>query len=199
MLIAAADDLLSRGGPGLVTLRAVGAAVQVSRTAPYRHFRNKDDLLSAVAVESLERMTTAMREAADATATPDGTTALYRACLAYVHIAWERPNHYRLEFGGDHAFTPSPALVAAASDFHAFFEALVVEAQRTHTLLAGDVREVGPLLWVILHGLAMSNHLAVQSDQLAAGGGCASRADDPSEQMPRLVALALRRLAPHAP
>ncbi|MDG3008753.1 TetR/AcrR family transcriptional regulator [Rhodococcus sp. D2-41] len=200
MLIAAADDLLSRGGPALVTLRAVGAAVEVSRTAPYRHFRNKDDLLSTVAAESLVRMKLVMQlAAADATtpSTADAhlgapeSTPLYRACLAYVRTAWEFPNHYRLEFAGDHTFTPNSALGTASADFNSYFEELVVEAQRTRTLLAGDVRDVGPLLWVILHGLAMSNHLA-------ADGGCGSRTDDPAEQMPRLLALALQRLSPRA-
>ncbi|WFR71021.1 TetR/AcrR family transcriptional regulator [Prescottella defluvii] len=68
-LIAAASDLLAQGGPAHVTLRAVGAAADVSRTAPYRHFQDKDDLLSTVAAESLASLTAEMRRAVSETTT----------------------------------------------------------------------------------------------------------------------------------
>ncbi|WP_186626438.1 TetR/AcrR family transcriptional regulator [Rhodococcus sp. BP22] len=186
-LISAASELLARGGPAHVTLRAVGAAADVSRTAPYRHFRDKDDLLSTVAVESLTFLRAEMQRAAansDAASTP-----LFRACLAYVRVAWECPNHYRLEFGGDYAFKPSGVLEVAAVDFNQYFQELVIEAQQSNTLIADDIRDVGPLLWVMLHGLAMSNHLvADQPCETGTGYG--------AEDLPRVLALALRNLAP---
>ncbi|MBP1161994.1 AcrR family transcriptional regulator [Rhodococcus sp. PvR044] len=186
-LIAAASDLLARGGPAHVTLRAVGAAADVSRTAPYRHFQDKDDLLSTVAAENLTALKAEMQRAVADTATD--STPLFRACLAYVQVAWEYPNHYRLEFGGDYAINPSRALVDAAQDFTDYFNELVVEAQQSNTLIAGDVREVGPLLWVLLHGLAMSNHLVADHT-------CEPGTGYQTEDMHRVLALALRNLAP---
>jgi AcrR family transcriptional regulator len=186
-LIAAASDLLARGGPAHVTLRAVGAAADVSRTAPYRHFQDKDDLLSTVAAENLAVLKSEMQRAvADTTA---DSTPLFRACLAYVRVAWEYPNHYRLEFGGDYAIKPNRMLEDAAIDFNKYFEELVVDAQRSNTLIAGDVREVGPLLWVLLHGLAMSNHLVTDR-------GCEPGTGYQAEDMHRVLTLALRNLAP---
>jgi AcrR family transcriptional regulator len=187
-LIDAASDLLARGGPAHVTLRAVGAAADVSRTAPYRHFRDKDDLLCTVAAEGLADLTAEMQHALADTTT--ASTPLFRACLAYVHYAWAFPNHYRLEFfGGDHASKPSRVLVDAANDFNRHFNELVVEAQQSNTLIAGDVREVGPLLWVLLHGLAMSNHLVADHT-------CEPGTGYQTEDMHRVLALALRNLAP---
>ncbi|RVW04036.1 TetR/AcrR family transcriptional regulator [Rhodococcus xishaensis] len=189
-LISAASDLLAQGGPAHVTLRAVGAAASVSRTAPYRHFRDKADLLSTVAAENLVFLRAEMQRAAanPATATT-ATTPLFRACLAYVRVAWGYPNHYRLEFGGDFAFKPSRVLEAAASDFNRYFHELVVEAQQSNTLVADDARDVGPLLWVLLHGLAMSNHLV-------ADRACDSGTGYAAEDLPRVLALALRNLCP---
>lgn len=186
-LIAVAGELLARGGPANVTLRAVGAAAGVSRTAPYRHFRDKDDLLSTVAAENLAFLKAEMQRAVADTST--AATPLFRACLAYVRVAWERPNHYRLEFGGDYVITPSPVLVDAANDFSRYFHELVVEAQRDGTLIAGDVREVGPLLWVLLHGLAMASHLVAEP-------GCRSGSGHDAGDMPRVLDLGLRNLAP---
>jgi len=186
-LIAAASDLLARGGPAHVTLRAVGAAANVSRTAPYRHFQDKDDLLSTVAAENLSLLKSEIRRAVADTTTD--STPLFRACLAYVRVAWEYPNHYWLEFGGDYAIKPNRMLEDAAIDFNKYFEELVVEAQQSNTLIAGDIREVGPLLWVLLHGLAMSNHLV-------ADRGCEPGAGYDTEDMSRVLALALRNLTP---
>jgi Bacterial regulatory proteins, tetR family len=47
-------ELLDSGGPDAVTLRGVGARAGVSRGAPYRHFADKESLLTAVAAESWE-------------------------------------------------------------------------------------------------------------------------------------------------
>lgn len=186
-LISAASDLLAQGGPANVTLRAVGAAADVSRTTPYRHFQDKDDLLSTVAAENLTLLKSEMQRAITQPSTT--STPLYRACLAYVRIAWEYPNHYRLEFGGDYAFKPSPVLEEVAADFSTYFHELVVKAQQSNTLIANDARDVGPLLWVLLHGLAMSNHLV--TDQ-----ACESDTGYTAGDLPRILDLALQNLAP---
>ncbi|AQA20836.1 bacterial regulatory, tetR family protein [Rhodococcus sp. MTM3W5.2] len=168
-------------------MRAVGAAADVSRTAPYRHFQDKDDLLSTVVAEKLAALRAEMQRAVADTAAD--STPLFRACLAYVRVAWEYPNHYRLEFGGDYTIKPSRVLVDAANDFTDYFNELVVEAQQSNTLIAGDIREVGPLLWVLLHGLAMSNYLVADHT-------CEPGTGYQTEDMHRVLALALRNLAP---
>ncbi|TVT61593.1 TetR/AcrR family transcriptional regulator [Amycolatopsis rhizosphaerae] len=55
-LLDAAAELLDLGGPEAVTLREVGARAGVTRGAPYRHFADKESLLTAVAAESWERI-----------------------------------------------------------------------------------------------------------------------------------------------
>ncbi|MGK2869502.1 MAG: TetR/AcrR family transcriptional regulator [Mycobacterium sp.] len=55
-LLDDAAALLDSGGTAAVTLREVGARAGVSRSAPYRHFADKESLLAAVAVEGWERL-----------------------------------------------------------------------------------------------------------------------------------------------
>jgi AcrR family transcriptional regulator len=184
-LLAAASDLLTRGGPAFVTLRAVGAAAGVSRTAPYRHFRDKDDLLSAVAAENLLLMAASMRRAAeDGDA---GGTALYRACLGYVRAAMRRPAHYRLVFGDVQIHNPSKALEEAADQCVEYLYELVAGAQREGSLVQGDVRDIAALLWAALHGLV---------DLTLAGHLREPRMVDGAQATPRLVALALDSMTP---
>jgi AcrR family transcriptional regulator len=185
-LLSAASQLLTEGGPASVTLRAVGAAAGVSRTAPYRHFRDKDDLLSAVAADNLSFMEASMRRAAQ-DESGEGT-ALFRACLGYVQAAMERPAHYRLVFGGDFQISnPSKALEEAADVCVEYLYELIAEAQRDNTIIPGDVRYIAALLWAGLHGLV---------DLTLAGHLREPRTVNGTDVIPSLVALELESLAP---
>src|ERR1700754_2432495 len=55
-LLDDAAELLDSGGPDAVTVREVGARAGVSRGAPYRHFSDKESLLTAVAAEGWQRV-----------------------------------------------------------------------------------------------------------------------------------------------
>ncbi|WP_172936169.1 hypothetical protein [Rhodococcus sp. MS16] len=68
-------------------------------------------------------------------------------------------------------------------------EGSVVEAQQSGTLIAGEARDIGPMLWGLLHGLAMSNYLV-------AVRVCQPEASYRFEDMQRILALALKNLAP---
>ena len=64
-----------------------------------------------------------------------------------------------------------------------------MEAQQSGTLIAGEVRDIGPMLWGLLHGLAMSDHLV-------ADGGCQCEASCRVEDVQRILSLALNNVAP---
>ena len=50
-LLRAASEIISNEGLKKLTMRALSNQVGVSRTAPYRHFKNKDALLLSIAEE----------------------------------------------------------------------------------------------------------------------------------------------------
>lgn len=96
-LLDQAAALLDRGGPDAVTLREVGARAGVSRGAPYRHFCDKQSLLTAVAVEGWERLADRMH------ALQDDSRLLpaerMRAALAgVITVSREQPHLYQLMF-----------------------------------------------------------------------------------------------------
>ena len=194
-LIDAASELLSRGGVDAVTLRGVGHVAGVSRSAPYRHFQDKEDLLLAVArrglVEFRDEMATAMVEDEPAPGLP--STRLHRACVAYVRVALDRPRHYRLMFGGrteqgDHA---GRAATAQSPEYggsgQAFFLDAIAAAQRDRLIRPGDPKELATLIWALLHGiveLTLAGHLSTGEPV------------DATATVPRLIGDMLAGLAP---
>lgn len=96
-LVDDAAHLLDSGGPSAVTLREVGARAGVSRGAPYRHFANKESLLTAVAAEGWQRIGDQMHALrVDADLAP--VDRLRAALLVLVSMSRTRPHLYQLMF-----------------------------------------------------------------------------------------------------
>jgi AcrR family transcriptional regulator len=150
-IVAAAATLLESGGPDAVLLRSVGTAAGVSRSAAYRHFEDKADLLRALAARTLTDLATRIRAAAEQ---PGPGSTLHRGCAAYLAHALEQPHHYQIVFGDTPIAQPGRELEAAADDAMLALRELVEGAQADGELGAGPAREVATILWVLLHGLA---------------------------------------------
>ena len=137
-LLDDAAALLDSGGPEAVTLREVGARAGVSRGAPYRHFANKESLLTAVAAEGWERVGDemhALRE--DSRLRP--ADKLRAALLVLVTVSRRQPHLYQLMFSAP-AGDPTAVVRAAqrgCDEFLAIVAAVVGErnAQRYSAIL----------------------------------------------------------------
>ena len=92
-LRAAARAILDEAGPDGVGLRETARCVGVSATAVYRHFTNKQHLLSSVAAEGFRELAAAMES--DAT----GSDPLGGVGLAYFDFALQKRDLFRLMFG----------------------------------------------------------------------------------------------------
>ena len=137
-LLDDAAELLDSGGPDAVTLREVGARAGVSRGAPYRHFANKESLLTAVAAEGWERIGDHMHALQTDSPLPPADR-LRAALIGIIAFSRRRPYLYQLMFSppaGDPA-----AVVRAAQrmcdEFLAIVAAVVGEpnAQRYAAIL----------------------------------------------------------------
>src|ERR1035441_2438359 len=66
-LLKTAVGLIAEVGPAAFTLREVARRAGISHNAPYRHFREKDELLGAVATAGFERLADALGKPESAT------------------------------------------------------------------------------------------------------------------------------------
>jgi AcrR family transcriptional regulator len=153
-LLEAALRTIQTDGVEQLTLRGVGEALGVSRTALYRHFSDKQALLAAVGREGFRMLRLALAGARDA---HGGGRAGFEAMgLAYVQFAVAHASHYRVMFG---RFVESCSKDAgfvreATAAFQVLVDSLVEQQE------AGLVRRDEPLLqarfiWSVVHGIAM--------------------------------------------
>lgn len=190
-LVVAAGELLAMDGPQGVTLRAVGDRAQVSRSAAYRHFTDKQDLLAAVAAEAFRRlerrMAAAMAGPVSDPAVNAGGTRLQRGCVAYIEFGLAEPHSYLLMFGAELGGREDEVLDAAVQSAMALFFENIVAGQAAGDVQPGDVREIASLIWAFMHGLvdlALSGHLTHK------------KGVDVATAAPALVATLLASLAP---
>ena len=184
-ILDAAVTLLEDRGPESVTLRAVGEAAGVSRSAPYRHYADKAALMRALAGRTLRQIAERIRHGAERHR--GARQRLHAGCWAYIDYAVECPHHYQLVFGDAPIAEPDPGLEEAADDAMAAVGELVAQAQGAGLLRPGPTREIATVIWVLLHGLAalqITGHLHEP------------RTIDGNEHLADLLDLALEQLRP---
>jgi len=149
-MLRAAEKILEEQGLAGLSLRAAARRAGVSHNAPYRHFADRDALLAALAAEAFAQLGRALEAAA-----AQGPRARGEA---YVRFALERPQRFRLMFGGTVRIEAYPALrEAAARTYQALVRAFepVAGAQGAATAAAAA--------WSLVHGLAqllLDGHLS---------------------------------------
>ena len=96
-LIRAALELIAKKGSAGFTFAEAARWAGVSPAAPYRHFRDRDDLLASVALRGFEQFAIALGRAWD-DGRPDALSALERMGKAYLHFARIEPAYYSAMF-----------------------------------------------------------------------------------------------------
>jgi AcrR family transcriptional regulator len=158
-LLDATEQLLDAGGPGAVTLRAVGQRAGVSHNAPYKHFVSKEALLAAMAARELRRRYDELAASLRRDEPPE--VALRAALKRYAVWAVEYPERFRLIFG--RWTIVSSELTAAADAASRQLIGTVRAAQERDALPRGDPERLTALLRAAAHGaadLAAAGHLS---------------------------------------
>ena len=97
-LLAAAANMLKNDGVEGLSLRRLADKVGVSRTAPYHHFKDKNELLCAIAEQGFTHWQQQARQIFDQS--DIGNKEKYRQFIyGYINYAAENPELYDLMFG----------------------------------------------------------------------------------------------------
>ncbi|MGA2892231.1 MAG: TetR/AcrR family transcriptional regulator [Xanthobacteraceae bacterium] len=153
-LLRAALELIAQKGPAGFTFAEAARWAGVSPAAPYRHFRDRDELMASVALRGFEHFEAALRLAWD-DGRPNALAALDRFGKAYLAFAHAEPAYYSAMFEAGVSPAASPELRDAA--------------ERAFTVLRGAAEKLcakmppqgrPPALMVALHIWAMAHGIA---------------------------------------
>lgn len=153
-LIRAALGLIGEKGPSGFTFAEAARMAGVSPAAPYRHYRDRDELLADVAVRGFSAFEADLVKAWDG-GKPDAETAFHRLGRAYLAFAHDQPAFYSAMFEAGVPLDASAELRAAAD------RAFLVLRNAAETLIAALPQgERPPALMMALHIWAMSHGVA---------------------------------------
>lgn len=155
-LIKVGLKLLNEEGYDKLSLRKVAKLCNVSHTAPYRHFKNKDELVTAITVETIKKFDAALQEATKIY--PDNyEKQLMEMGFLYIKFFVENPDYLQLLFLSDtiQCINSTGGVVDQPdSPFFTFFNCvknLLVQKNGNEV----DLHSIALANWSLVHGLAI--------------------------------------------
>lgn len=153
-LIRAALELIAQKGPAGFTFAEAARWAGVSPAAPYRHFRDRDELLASIALRGFQQFEAILARAWNE-GRPDPLSALDRLGKAYLNFARSEPAFYSAMFEAGVPLASNPELRDAGE------RAFAVLRQAAEVLCAlMPAKGRPPALMVALHIWTMAHGVA---------------------------------------
>ena len=151
-LVQASYDLVVMKGAENFTLAEACRLAGVSTAAPYKHFKDRDEVLALIVARGFDRMSEQSMRAVEAAGvgTLAGIIAMGRA---YVRFAVENENLFRLMFGQHPVVKTDEDVVGEGMGcFSKVIEQVGIYCARNG--VAGNPQEIAVRLWTFVHGAA---------------------------------------------
>lgn len=147
-LLTAALHILSAGSVADLNLRALAKATGVTQAAPYTHFRDKDELLAAIAEKGFQQLALSMAEGATGAFSVRERIEKLMSC--YIRFALSNKPLFSLMFGRELAdLKKFPTLAMTAGKSYALISAALSKRQTQEP----DTRFLTVAIWSLSHGL----------------------------------------------
>jgi AcrR family transcriptional regulator len=143
--VSTAMELLEESGETALSLRAVARRVGVSPAAPYRHYADREALVSAVAALGYRELAERLAAAHPSPSTPEQLTSV---AIAYVQFAIERPALFRIMFG-EPCDRDNDERIAATAAVTLYLREIV-----GRVFPEADADAMATATWALVHGLA---------------------------------------------
>lgn len=155
-LVDAGAKLLAEGGVENLSLRGAAQLAGVSHAAPYRHYRDKDALLAAIATRGFRALTGSMREALAKSKAKHAGERVAALGVGYVAFATANPAYLQLIFGGVlNKNDPPPELQQAGAEAYLTLRDVVAAGIESGELRQTETDEMALACWSLVHGFAM--------------------------------------------
>jgi AcrR family transcriptional regulator len=153
-LLAAAEAVLIKDGPGALTVRAVAAEAGIAPMGVYNRLGGKDGLVDALLIRGFDRLRASVEVTLGPTSDQPSMRSRLVACgLNYRKFALDNPHFYAIMF--EDAIPHEHDNPVVEEHAHAAFNALVqmVElAAAAGVIAAPDPVEAAQQIWSAVHG-----------------------------------------------
>ena len=165
-LIAATRELLIEHGPDGFTLADACRRAGVTTAAPYKHFRDKQEILEEIVFRGFEELTAANARAV-AGGGPGTIAGITAMGISYLEFAVAQPALFRLMFGHKSEIMKVPQVDKSGKQCLKKLIEEVAAYSRKHGH-AADAEEIALRLWTFVHG-ASSLQLDGDYERVAPG------------------------------
>lgn len=151
-LIEASFTLISREGAENFLLADACRLAGVSTAAPYKHFRDRDEVLEIVIARSFDLLSE-KSSAAVISAGPGTIEGIMAMGRAYIDFALQEEHLFRLMFGQHPALKQAECVI---DDGRKCFSGVIEQVSLfcIQNNLKGDPTEISVRLWTFVHGAA---------------------------------------------
>jgi len=159
-LIKKAAEIIDKDGLTKLTMRSLSNKVGVSRTAPYRHFENKNALLLAVAEEGFKEVFNRFKKI-NRDKSSDALSRLINIGVSSIEFALHNPGVEKLMFGQEitkHPRTERLRLYAKKA-FDEFVNAVKAYQKERKISIDGKL-DLANYTWLAFNGMAFHQGLS---------------------------------------
>ena len=153
--ITIAMDFIAKEDVDKLTLKILSDATGTSRSAIYKHFKNKDALIETIIEKGFDKF-----DAETTLYLRDNSKALidkfYLTGKLYIEFAMQNPNLYRLLFGKKYAHIREELLSIKDEDCSGFaaLQKTVEDGQKQGILKKDDSYRQAIVIWATMHGFS---------------------------------------------
>lgn len=146
-LIQITRQLIDDQGVDAISMRELGKELNLSRSAMYRHFKNKEDLLAAVVTENFDRLNSGIHQLFETVNEP--RKLIHAVLCTYFDYGIKNKEHYRLMFQKQWDKTLYPSLHESAV---AVFGLVENGLKKAENLRKSPIQSTA-MLFAFIHGL----------------------------------------------
>ncbi|WP_299183783.1 TetR/AcrR family transcriptional regulator [uncultured Neptuniibacter sp.] len=155
-LLHSATDLIAEGGVDNLSIRKLADRVGVSRTAPYHHFKDKNELLCAIAEQGFSKQDQLVQSFTEQQSGQSPSEQFEQYVLTYIRFANEEKETYDLMYGREiwKSGQPTERLQSISKQCFRNWLHWVEKLQQDNVFDPGQPSlRVAQSSWAALHGL----------------------------------------------
>ena len=148
-------SMLNDKGVAGISMREIARNIGVGHNAPYRHFRNKQELLEAIASDGFRRLK-ARNTRLELEFANDPEAQLFESAMHIMGMAADQPNLFQLMFGGHlQPQTSGSCLKKAADEAMQSLVGIIKNGQKLQVFIKGDPMTLALSAMSMVQGVAI--------------------------------------------